>query len=490
MINKIKDWLKDKDNLIFLGILLLAILVRLYFFISTLNQPVWYDEADYLSTAKHWASGINYNINPQRPILLPFLESIFFNLGGGESLIRFFLVLLPSIGVVILTYMLGKKLYNKKIALIASFIMSVFWTLLFNTVRIHVEALLMFLLFLSILFFWKGFVEGSNNSKLFFGLFIGLSFLTKFTSVLLIATLLIFLIIIQGFKFLKDRYFWLTILTSFLVLLPYFIWSKIKFGNFLVFIAGSGQVSSVIVGEEIGRPIGWYVFNFIPIFSDTIFFILFFIGLLTLYKLIVGFDLVLGKKHSELNSDLLIILFLIINLLFFVFIQRSAEDRWIMPIALSLFLITAKGVLLIYNQLKKFNKHIAIIAILILLFFGAYEQLDSANELINAKKDTYAQVKDAALWLKENSNPDDVILTASGTQTTYYAERETIPYGDEETTVKKINELNAKYMVVSVFEGHPDWAFSYPQRNNLQPVRAYFADAERTQPLLIIYQFQ
>src|SRR3989344_4798679 len=149
--NKIKDWLKEKDNLIFLGILLLAIIVRLYFFIDTLNQPVWYDEADYLSTAKHWATGVNYAINPQRPVLLPFLESIFFNLGGGESLIRFFLVLLPSIGIVILTYVLGKKLYNKNVALIASFIMGVFWTLLFNTVRIHVEAILMLLLYLSIL---------------------------------------------------------------------------------------------------------------------------------------------------------------------------------------------------------------------------------------------------------------------------------------------------------------------------------------------------
>ena len=289
-------------------------------------------------------------------------------------------------------------------------------------------------------------------------------------------------------KFLKDKYFWLTALITFLVVLPYFVWSKIKFGSFLIFLSGSREVSELIQGGDVGRSIGWHVLNLIPTFSKTIFFIFFIIGILTLYKLIVGFDLITRNKQKELYPDLFILLFLIINLSFFIFIQRSAEDRWLIPISISLFLITAKGFSLIYDHLKKLNKHLALIAILILLGIGAYSHLSQTDEIIKIKKDTYQEVKAAALWIQENSDDSDVILTASGPQTAYYSERKIIGYGDKEVILQRISEYKPKYMIISAFEGHPDWVYSYPEENNLKPVQVYFADAERTKPLLVIYE--
>ena len=38
----------------------------------------------------------------------------------------------------------------------------------------------------------------------------------------------------------------------------------------------------------------------------------------------------------------------------------------------------------------------------------------------------------------------------------------------------------------------PQWAYNYPSKykDELEPVQAYFADQERTQPMLIVYKFK
>jgi len=154
--NKIESFLRNKYNLLFLGIILLAFMIRLYYFIYTYNQPLWWDEAEYMSMAKNILYGIPYDFNPQRPILFPLLISLF--LWMGEGVVKFFIIFLPSLGSVIVTYLLGKELYNKKIGLIASFIMAVFWVLLFNGTRIHADGIALFFSLLGIYFFWKGYV--------------------------------------------------------------------------------------------------------------------------------------------------------------------------------------------------------------------------------------------------------------------------------------------------------------------------------------------
>ena len=49
--NKIEMFLRNKYNLMFFGIILIAFIIRLYYFIYTYNQPLWWDEAEYMSMA-------------------------------------------------------------------------------------------------------------------------------------------------------------------------------------------------------------------------------------------------------------------------------------------------------------------------------------------------------------------------------------------------------------------------------------------------------
>ena len=52
-LNKIRGWILE--NKIFLIVLGIGIFLRLYYLFLTYNQPLWWDEAEYLLMAKYFA---------------------------------------------------------------------------------------------------------------------------------------------------------------------------------------------------------------------------------------------------------------------------------------------------------------------------------------------------------------------------------------------------------------------------------------------------
>ena len=49
----VENFLRDKNNLMFLGVLLVAFVIRLYYFVYTNGQTLWWDESEYMSMAKN-----------------------------------------------------------------------------------------------------------------------------------------------------------------------------------------------------------------------------------------------------------------------------------------------------------------------------------------------------------------------------------------------------------------------------------------------------
>ena len=87
----IKGWLKDKYNLIFLAILILAIIIYLNNFNLTKTQVLWWDEADYLAYAKNLAGfPINWIVTEKHNSLYSYLAAAFFKIGLEEPGIKFF----------------------------------------------------------------------------------------------------------------------------------------------------------------------------------------------------------------------------------------------------------------------------------------------------------------------------------------------------------------------------------------------------------------
>ncbi|VVB78762.1 Dolichyl-phosphate-mannose-protein mannosyltransferase [uncultured archaeon] len=486
-------WFKDPYNLTLVGIIVFSIVIEIYYFILTKNQPLWYDEAEYMSGALNWLKGVPFHFSPQRPVFFHFLIFLLMSIGFNETAIKFALSLLPAILLVPVTYFLVKDMYNKKIALISSFIMAFFWMNIFYSMRVMTDMIGLLFGLLSFYCFWQGYVKKKSKYYLWLmGFFISLSTMIRLIGVLYGLTLVLYLLFTDRLKFLKNKDLWIAVLIAVLTTCPLLVWYYNYHGNVL------SLISSNVGGSHLGstaNPIAWNLLNYIPAYLYTTLLIMFFIGLFTLVDLVMGFDMFFKRKRKDLDSDFFTILSLLFVLAFFIFYFRGAEDRWMIAMALPLFVFAAKGIVFVSDIIgKNINKYLGVAFILIVLILGAYAHLTFANTLVDVKKDSYLQVKEAALWIKANSQPGDIIFSNSITQNTYYSERETIPFGENETEFwASVKAKNPRYLVASVFEAYPDWATANPSekfKTTVQPVNAFFLDAEQKQVALVIYELK
>lgn len=481
----VKGIFKDKENLILIGILVFAFIIRLYYLVITKSQPFWWDESEYLSIAKHWVKDIPLDVNPQRTIMFPALISFFYLLGFNELIIKFFIVLIPSTLIVLVTYLLGKELYDKKVGLISAFIMAVFWLLIFNTARIHTDALAMVLSIFSIYNFWKYYEKTKKGKHLILaGLSLALAVMTRPFTGIYIFLFGIYLILVKRLNFVKDKNLWLALIVGIIGFLPLLIYDYLQFGSFTTFIVhATGQ-----------NPQGaWEAFGFFKWFSEWLFFIIFLLGLaLLLFNLVIGFDYVLKDSSLELKADFFNILWILIYLVYFVFILRNLpEDRWLMPMAVPMFFIIAKCLNFIYLFVKRYSRYLAIFFIIIVLFYGGYLQLKHADSIIKIKINTYSQEPAAGKWLKENTLSSDILMSNNEQlPLTYYTERKVYGMGgdDENGTVEVINEEKPKFLILTAYYPSPQWTFEFPEKykEHLTPVQVFMED---NRPVIIIYQF-
>ncbi|MEK6923186.1 MAG: hypothetical protein AABW84_00610, partial [Nanoarchaeota archaeon] len=114
-------------------------------------------------------------------------------------------------------------------------------------------------------------------------------------------------------------------------------------------------------------------------------------------------------------------------------------------------------------------------------------KINLANTTIVNSSTSYAPVKDAGVWIKENSPENLIIYTMSVPQIQYYAERATLSYaGGAGEFDKIIASGEPAYFIMSIFEGHPDWVVQYLNENsNLEIVRVY--NDQVGNPVLVIY---
>src|SRR3989344_5666772 len=410
---RVKNWLKNPSNLLLILILTVAFFIRLYYFILTENQPVWWDESDYMAAAKSYAGLGDYKLESIRLPTFPILASIFLRIGFTESTIRFIILFIPSILLIYLTYYLIKEMYlDKKIALISMLIFSVLWEHLFYSNRFHTENFALVFQFLALIVLIKSYAKK------------------------------------EDFFFIKNKY------SLFLVIIFSIAAVMFRPGN-IIFIPG--------------------IFIFLILMKGNI-----------LFK---------NKKNTRYYLSSLLMLFIL-------FIRPGTiEYRWFFPLLPGMLVFTSKGIIDFSDFIGKklFSKKIITFLIIIISLFGFYTQLIHADAIIKAKVDSYGQVRESGIWIKENSNSQDSIVSASVPQHSYYSERKVYdfafnnPNQSEEYFNMKMSEIKPKYIVVSVFEPAftPQWVYEWPSKNQdkVTPVKAYFTDSEKKQPVLVVYKF-
>ena len=494
--DKVMNWIKDPNNIILAGIIILTIIIRLYYFSLTKNQPLWWDEADYLAYSKNLAGlSTHWIVTDAHSSLFPFLVAFFFKLGFSEVLTKFILTILPSILVVFLVYKISILLYkDKKIALISAFLMATFWNVLFNAMRFHVGGPAIFFGFLAIYVFFQGY----ENKKKIFGK-LNHQWALPLTALFVILTyglrrgyfvfgffFLFYLIFTKKLKDLKSefksKYFWIAIAIFGFI---FFLFEK------FVFATSGGSIGDV-VGNYIfvGRKFNLIPFQIFRVFFSNIFnptlsplFYLFYLGLiLILINLFFYLGHIKKSQNKEVKSDIFTLVMVFTVLGYFLFIQRRidylGDPRWYSPLLFGAFICISKGALFITNYIKKYNKAFAIIVIFLLVGYGGYYEVQHADMIIKNKIPSFNGIKGAGLFLKEISQPEDVVIVVPKPQLAYYAERETSAlaeqatteqrragnFGQEEDLIKFLEDLKKeenkklKYIVVSFSEpNHPLW---------------------------------
>ena len=484
--SRILEFLDKRSIVILTTIIIFALILRLKYL--TINQAVWYDEAEYLGVAKNWAFNLtSYQLHYVRPPLIPFIMAGMYKLGFDELGMRVLMLLFSMVGL-LFTYLVGKEIFNKWIGIMATFFMSIFYVNLFYTARILTDLPSTTFWLISIWLFWKGMIKKESKWYLWLlGPFLVMGVLTRFPFGLILFVLLLYLIITEGFKFLKDKNLWIGILAAIICFIPYALWYSLKYSKIPILgPAGFYSAFSQLSGYLNILPV--VLQSSLPGFSYLIT-LIFTLGLLIiLFNILIGYDMI--RKNDNLKKYLFVFLWIAIPFIFFAFFAgQIAEDRYLSYIYPAAFFVIGIVLIKIYDLIKKFSQVFALCIILFIIISYAFAQISIADRIIVVKSTSYVQFREAGNWIKENSNPEDKIIATGEPQLNYYSERNVI-YWPEDYEINKFIEDNkdVKYLVLSVLEQSPQWTYSWPQDNQdkVIPVKAY-VDAQK-RPILIIYE--
>ncbi len=514
-------WVKDNYDKIFLSILLLAFIIRIWVFFKTMNQPLWWDEADYLSAAKRWGLGLNIRDiwYYRRGFLFPLASSLFYMAGLGELGIRVLEVLL-STGFILVSYFLIAKMFDKKLALLSCIGLTFSWILLFFGGRVLTDVPAAFFILLSFLLFWNGYVLKKGDKYIYFSLAIfALAVLVRMQSLMMAPAFLAIVFPKEKFAMFKNKKLWIAFSIFLVIFIPQVILYYNHYGNPISDIAshylGIGQKAAE-TGDE--RVISFAILNYVfdlpyvmtgshdmtNLYAMTMFYLLLIGAVYFFIDLLFGFDKIF--KNEELQKRFFVLFFLICIFLVMGYIGSVSyvEQRYLSVGLPFLFLIAVyplvklEGILEKTLKTSKTSSSIIVVLLLLLLLIPSF---NLANGMIESKKTSYLEVEQAGMWIRDNSNQSDIVISDSLPQMTYYSERSTYPFDpgyksrefakytpDLDGFVNFVNDYKPRFMVLSIFESTPDWAKTFPQthQNLLTPIQVY---KQGDKPVLIIYQF-
>ncbi len=175
-----------RSNFLFFCILIFALFLRLYFFVGIgFNDDSYYleyAEEIYKENKFIPPSGVEWGIR----IAVYYPVVFFWKIFGINELSTSLYFLLLSLGSIVITYLLGKEIFNKKIALTAAFLLSIFPLEIIYSTQVGPEIPTQLFSAASILFF----IKGEKSRKIFYyflsGIFLGFCYLSKSVVILII----------------------------------------------------------------------------------------------------------------------------------------------------------------------------------------------------------------------------------------------------------------------------------------------------------------
>ena len=206
-----------------------------------------------------WGSNLDWGFNKHPPFSAFAVESFYYIFGNKD----WAYYLLSQIFVLISFYFVWKfsnEILKDRInSLLSIFLLAGIYFYNFSTPEFNVNVSQLPFWALSVYFFWKGLSFNKNIDWILFGIFSALGFLSKYLFIYILISLLIFFIF--NFKKYKKslRGYFLSILISFILLIPHFIW--LIENNFITIFYGLNRsgISEFNIINNLTNPIEFLV---------------------------------------------------------------------------------------------------------------------------------------------------------------------------------------------------------------------------------------
>lgn len=360
-MKKIKKFIEE--NKFILIVLSIAFLIRLLFFFS--YHSIWWDSAVYVGMGKYiFSLGKQGLWEPIRPIVWPIILGFLWKIKLNPIFFGRLLNIIMSLGIIYLVHYIAKQLYEERTALIALIMISFSSIFFFFNYRLYTEIPAILFVLLAFFFYLK--------ERFFFtGLFLSLSFLTKFPAGIFFVCFLAIILWKKQFKGLSFLFY------GFLIpFIPYLILNQKLYGNFLFPFISASQIIKKVVGCTVLRYNPGYMY-FIFILKDNI------------LNLFVVFGIYNTIRRYNKDRILLILLFLL-PLIYFIQIP-CREYRYILIFLPFISILTAKGIsdVVMRKIDKKHSMKVFVLLILISIGFLFAYYFSAETEKQNPVKDNF-----------------------------------------------------------------------------------------------------
>ena len=364
-----------------------------------------------------------------------------------------------------LIFKFTKKLFDEKIAIVSTALYALNPLIIFQILDGIDVAMYTFLLMLTLFYYYL--IKDKLNKKnvIMLGILSGLTVLGRMDAVfLLIAINLHILYKTRNKTGLKNSI--ITTLVAILIVSPWFLWSYLKFGT-IVQSSGIAKYSMAhgifpffdiepksildvsMISENLIRTFG-SIFHQLGIIDFSINPLTILLLLLIVMPLIYSFKII---RTLKVNITYALLLFSFYN-----FYLWGIQIRHFTPVLPTLVIMISYG---LYSLTRKIRRgdlifSIIVVMLLVILFFNGYKQWESGY--YNWQGEMYEN----SIWVKENTNPSDVIGSFNTGMQIYFTDRTVINLDGvlnfdaieaikNKSVIKYMKEKNVTYWVDIVF---------------------------------------
>jgi uncharacterized membrane protein len=358
------------------------------------------DEAIYSGQAATLAGykefGEHFSIYRAHPLLLQFMISILFgNFGVTDAIARIVPAVL-GIFTVILTYMIGKVLYDRKVAMVSALVVAILPYHIILSRQVLLDVSLSFFFTLT-LFFVARHLKSPNDVHWLYlvGASAGLSFLSKEVGIFALITSVLCLFLIKS---LSTRNLLIVISSFLLASSPYWI--------SIVTIQEARDAALTYWNWQTGRdPNQSYGFYFTLISQEALGYVLTALFLLSIIY-------ALKTNNIKRPAVFIPLVWIAIPLIIFQFLAVKGY-AFVLPLIPSFVLLGVSFLFSDWMQKIPHNRIIVIVLIpLIFVFSGPmlhYLLQIPPIHLVGSGEEPYA--RDAAIWIRDNIPDKGVFLT-------------------------------------------------------------------------------